>query len=331
MRKGMIMVLAAGMMLSVFAGQAAMADEAFDPSQYTIGFSMAETSSEWASACASFTQDPLEEAGWNVQYSDAQNQQEAQIAALRSFIAQEVDAIIVRPVTTTGWDTVIAEVKDAGIPLIVFGRKIEPAEGVLTDYALCYVGPDNVYAGELIAQAAIDYFAEAEGPVNLVVLEGTVGASAAIERTEGINNAIAKQDKVKILDSQSGNFSREEGKRVMEAIIKAAESNGDKIDAVIGENDDMALGAMQALTESGYNCGTDVWLGGVDGVFTAFEAMVDGTYNATVENPLQYGVEIDKILTDYFTEGTIPEPWIVLKNDIYLQDVAADVIDSRPY
>lgn len=303
----------------------------FDPSNMVIGYTQGSTSTEWEIAQASATREPLEEAGYTVLYSDGQGQQENQIAAIRSYIAQDVDAIIIYPVTTTGWDAVLEEIKEANIPLIVFSRNIEPTVGKLTDYAICYVGPDNVYAGEIITQACLDYFADRDDTVNIVVLEGVIGASAAIERTEGINNVINAQDKGKIIASQSANFTRTDGKEVMEAIIKAAETAGNRIDAVIGENDDMSVGAIQALTEAGYNCGTDVWIGGVDGVYSAFESMVAGTYNCTVENPLNYGVEIERIFREYFSKGTMPEEWVVLKNDIYFMEEAADLIDTRTY
>ena len=303
----------------------------FDPSEMVIGYTQGSTSTEWEIAQASATKEPLEAAGYTVLYSDGQGKQENQIAAIRSYIAQDVDAIIIYPVTTTGWDAVLEEIKEAEIPLIVFSRNIEPTEGKLTDYAICYVGPDNVYAGEIITQACLDYFAEKEGPINVVVLEGVIGASAAIERTEGINNVITAQDKAKIIASQSANFTRTDGKEVMEAIIKKAEAEGTEIHAVIGENDDMSIGAIQALTEAGYNCGTDVWIGGVDGVYSAFESMVAGTYNCTVENPLNYGEEIVKVFENYFTDGSKPEEWVVLKNAIYFMDQAADLIDTRTY
>lgn len=303
----------------------------FDPSEMVIGYSCGETGTEFAIAMASATKEPLEAAGYTVLYSDAQGQQENQIAALRSYIAQDVDAIILYPVTTDGWDAVLEEVKEAEIPLIVFSRNVEPTAGKVTDYALCFVGPDNIYAGELCTQACVDYFKDAEGPINLVVLEGQVGVSATVERTTGIHNVIDNQDKIQIVASQTANFSRTDGKEVMEAIIKAKQAEGTKIDAVIGENDDMALGAVQALTEAGYKCGSEVWVGGVDGVYSAFESMVAGTYNCTVENPLQYGVEIERILKEYFADGKIPEEWVVLKNDIYYMDNAAEVIGTRTY
>lgn len=300
--------------------------------KFTVGFSQTGTETEWVVAMsdeviASFQGSEL----IDLQFSESQAIQENQIKALRAYIQQGVDAIILRPTVTTGWDTVLMEAKDAGIPVILAGRNAEMATGDIKDYILTYVGPDNVRAGEHMANTMLDMFADEEGPINVVVLEGTVGASAATERNTGILNVINNQDKLVIYGSQSAEWTRTKGKEVMEAFLKSAQAEGIVIRGVMAHCDDMALGAIQAIEEAGLKPGEDIYLMGVDGAHGAFEAMVEGKYNATVENPLGYGPALLEVLTAYFKDGKAPEPWVVLDNVVYTMDQAAEVLPTRKW
>ena len=300
--------------------------------KYVIGFSQTGTESEWVVAMsdeilASFAESDM----FDLQFAESQAIQENQIKTLRAYIQQGVDLIVLRPTVTTGWDTVLMEAKEAGIPVILAGRRVEMATGDIEDYTLTYIGPDNIQAGEALANTMINMLAEEEKPANVVVLEGTVGASAATERQTGIMNVLDNQEELVVYGSQSAEWTRTKGKEVMEAFLKSAAAEGTEIKGVLAHNDDMGLGAIQAIEEAGFKPGEDVILMGVDGARGSFEAMVEGTYNATVENPLGYGPVLVELLEAYFKDGTIPETWVVLDNVVYTQDQAAAALPNRTW
>lgn len=300
--------------------------------QFVVGFSQTGTETEWVTAMSAEIMTAFDgDKNFKLLFSESQAVQENQIKAVRSYIQQGVDLIVLRPTVTTGWDTVLMEAKEAKIPVILAGRRVTMATGDIADYSLCYIGPDNVRAGEYLVEAMIETSKDLAGPVNIVVLEGTVGASASTERNTGILNAIGKQDKLVIYGSQSAEWTRTKGKEVMEAFLKSAEAEGIKINGVLAHSDDMGLGAVQAIQEAGLKPGVDIFLMGVDGARGSFQAMVDGTYNATIENPLGYGPALVSICTEYFLNGKSPEPWVVLENIIWLQDQAAAALPNRTW
>lgn len=300
--------------------------------EFVIGFSQTGTETEWVTAMSDEILASFEgNENFKLLFSESQAIQENQIKAVRSYIQQKVDLIILRPTVTTGWDTVLMEAKEAGIPVILAGRRVEMATGNIDDYSLCYVGPDNVRAGEYLVDAMLESTEDMEGPVNVVVLEGTVGASAATERNTGILNAIEKQDKLVIYGSQSAEWTRTKGKEVTEAFLKSAEAEDVEIKGIMAHSDDMALGAIQAIQEAGLKPGEDIKLMGVDGARGAFEAMVEGTYNATIENPLGYGPVLLQICEDYLINGKSPEKWVVLDNIVWMQDQAEEELPKRKW
>lgn len=300
--------------------------------KFVVGFSQTGTESEWVVAMSDEIIKSFEKSDMlELKFAESQAIQENQIKTLRSYIQQGVDAIILRPTVTTGWDTVLMEAKEAGIPVILAGRRAEMAAGNVEDYTMTFVGPDNIQAGEALAQIMIDMLADEPAPANIVILEGTVGASAATERQTGIMNVLNKQDKLVVYGSQSAEWTRTKGKEVMEAFLKSASAEGVEIKGVMGHNDDMSIGAIQAIEEAGLKPGEDIFLMGVDGARGSFQAMVEGKYNATVENPLGFGPVLVDILEKYFTDGTVPEPWVVLKNVVYTQDQAAEALPKRTW
>jgi hypothetical protein len=203
--------------------------------------------------------------------------QENQIKAIRSFIAQQVDVIGVSPVVETGWETVFQEAKDAGIPLILVDRRAAVPE----DLYVTYLGSDFVEEGRRAGKAMADIIG---GEGKIVELVGTVGSAPATDRATGFREAITEFPGMEIIASQSGDFTRAKGKEVMEAFLK---SYGDEITALYAHNDDMAIGAIQAIEEYGLKPGEDIKIVSIDAVRGAFEAMIEGKLNCTVEcNPL---------------------------------------------
>ncbi|HVJ42627.1 MAG TPA: galactofuranose ABC transporter, galactofuranose-binding protein YtfQ [Dongiaceae bacterium] len=288
----------------------------------TIGFSQIGSESGWRAAETKVAKIEAEKRGITLKIADAQQKQENQIKAIRSFIAQGVDAIFVAPVVATGWDTVLGEAKQANIPVVLLDRDIDTKDKSLY---LTAVTSDQVLEGKV----AGDWLAkQTGGKCDIVELQGTVGSSPAINRKKGFEQAIASHPDMKITRSQSGDFTRAGGKEVMESFIKA--TNGGKgICAVYAHNDDMMIGAIQAMKEAGLKPGKDILTVSIDSVPDMFKAMADGDANATVElSPNMAGPAFDAIAA-YKKSGTVPPKWIQTPSTLHLPDTAQAEYDKR--
>lgn len=286
-----------------------------------VGFSQVGAESAWRTAESASIKDEAAKRGVELKFSDAQGKQAAQVRAVRAFVNQKVDCIILAPMVETGWDEVLGEAKAANIPVILVDRGVKVKDDSLyvTLIASDFIEEGRM-AGEWLAR-------KAGGKASIVELQGTTGAAPAIDRQKGFAEAIAKHPDMRIIKSQSGDFTRAKGKEVMEAFIK---SEGKKITAVYAHNDDMALGAIQALDEAGMKPGTDVTVISIDGVKAAFEAMIAGKLNATVEcNPLLGPMAFDTIEKHRKGE-TIPK-FIKQTDRLFEQSQAAEAIKTRQY
>ena len=278
----------------------------------TVGFSQIGSESGWRAAETTLTKQQAEERGIDLKFADAQQKQENQIKALRSFIAQGVDAILIAPVVATGWDSVLQEAKEAEIPVILLDRMVDSSD----DLYLTAVGSDLVHEGNVAGQWLVD---EVDGKdCNVVELQGTTGSSPAIDRKNGFEQAIKGHDNIKIVRSQTGDFTRTKGKEVMESFLKA-EDGGKNICALYAHNDDMAVGAIQAIKEAGLKPGEDILVVSIDAVPDIFQAMAAGEANATVElTPNMAGPAFDA-LDAYLKDGTKPEKFIQTESKLYTQ------------
>jgi simple sugar transport system substrate-binding protein len=287
----------------------------------TVGFSQIGAESAWRSAETESIRSEATKRGVNLRFSDAQQKQENQIKALRAFLAQGVNAIILAPVVETGWEPVLKEVKRAKIPVILVDRGIKVSdESLYTTLIASDFVQEGRLAGEWLAK-------KLNGKGNIVELQGTPGAAPAIDRKKGFEEIIGKNPGLKIIKSQTGEFTRSKGKEVMEAFLKA---EGKNINAVYAHNDDMALGAIQAIEEAGLKPGTDIIVVSIDGVRGAFEAMVAGKLNCTVEcNPLLGPAAFDAI--EAVKSGKEVPKKTIVKDEVFEQSVAKDVIGSRKY
>jgi ABC-type sugar transport system substrate-binding protein len=262
------------------------------------GFSQIGAENPWRTAMSENMKNAFAKAGITLKFSDAQGKQENQIKALRSFI----------------------------------NRKLTVSVGKPEDYYLTFVGPDNTQAGKIAAQFLFDTFKNKPGDINIMEVQGTVGASTAVERKLGFDEALKSNPRFKIVASQSGDYNRAKGKEAAEAMIKSLKAQGKRIDAVWSHADDQGIGAAQALTEAGYKPGKDVIIVSVDGLKIAFEEMVAGRYNATIENPIDYGpksVELVKTIAAG-KASTIPKvTWINFT--LYPASTAAKYLPTRVY
>ena len=290
----------------------------------TVGFSQVGAESEWRTANTRSVKEALAPPEFNLRFSDAQQKQENQIKALRSFIAQGVDVIAFSPVVETGWDTVLQEAKAAGIPVVLTDRAVKVSDESL--YAT-FIGSDFVEEGRRAARWVIEDSEGKPGPIRIVELQGTVGSAPANDRMRGFKEVIEGDDRFVIVRSQSGDFTRAKGKEVMEAFLKA---EGGNIDVLFAHNDDMAIGAIQAIEEAGLRPGTDIRIVSIDGVRGAFEAMKAGKLNATVEcNPL-LGPQLAQLIRDVHAGREVPRR-VVVEEGVFTQDQAEAELPNRKY
>jgi galactofuranose transport system substrate-binding protein len=280
----------------------------------TIGFSQVGSESDWRTAFTEITISEAESRGINLLFSNAENSQENQIAAIRSFIEQGVDAILLAPVIETGWTGVLKEVQAAGIPIVIIDRNVTADESLY----LTRVSSDFVFEGRLAAA----WLAQAtSGTCKIVELQGTVGSSAARDRLIGFNQVIALFPGMQIIVSQSADFRRPMGKEVMANILHT-EDPAD-ICALWSHNDDMAIGAIEAIKEAGLDPGDDILIVSVDAIPDIFKAMMAGDTNATVElSPYMAGPAFDAIAA-YLNGEDVPK-WIPVTGGIYFPDTAAE-------
>jgi ABC-type sugar transport system substrate-binding protein len=300
-----------------------MASSAF-AAGLTVGFSQIGSESGWRAAETSVSKTEAQKRNITLKIADAQQKQENQIKAIRSFVAQGVDAIFLAPVVATGWDAVLNEVKDAKIPVILLDRDVETSDKSLY---LTAVTSDSVHegavAGEWLAKQVGDK------PCNVVELQGTVGASVATNRKKGFDDAIAKHANVKVIRSQTGDFTRAKGKEVAESFLKA-ENGGKNICALYAHNDDMAVGAIQAIKEAGLKPGKDILVVSIDAVPDIFKAFIAGEANATVElTPNMAGPAFDALIA-YKDKSTAPPKWIQTESKLYTpSDDPQKIYDSK--
>lgn len=287
--------------------------------ELTIGFSQVGTESDWRTAFTEITLAEAERRGINLLFSDAGNSQEAQIAAIRSFVEQDVDAILLAPVIETGWTPTLREVQMAGIPIVIIDRNVTADESLY----LTRVSSDFVFEGRLAAA----WLAQAtSGHCKIVELEGTVGSSAARDRQIGFNQVISLFPGMQIIVSQTGDFRRPMGKEVMEGILRT--ENPAEICALWSHNDDMAIGAIEAIREAGLDPGQDILIVSVDAILDIFQAMMAGDANATVElSPYMAGPAFDAIVATLNGES-VPK-WIPVTGGLYLPDTAAEEYARR--
>lgn len=301
------------------AGGALAADK-----KLVIGFAQTGAESEWRTANTESVKDAAKASGHELKFSDAQQKQENQIKAMRSFIAQKVDVIILAPLVTTGWDTVMNEAKRAKIPVILESRNIEVKDPTTW---VTFVGSDFIEEGRRAARWLLANTKNRKGDINIVELQGTVGADAATDRKKGFEEGLKGNPRYKIIRSQTAEFTRAKGKEVMEAFLKA---EGKKIHVLYAHNDDMAIGAIQAIEEAGMKPAKDILVIGVDAVKGAFEAMIAGKMNVSVECSPLLGPQLMKAAEDVVAGRPVPR-WIKTEEGVFPAEIAAKEFPNRKY
>ncbi len=285
-----------------------------------VGFVQIGAESEWRTANTASVRETAEQLGIELKFSDAQQKQDNQIRALRSFIAQRVDVIGISPVVETGWGDVFREAKDAGIPIILVDRRAAVSE----DLYVAYLGSDFVEEGRNAARMMAKLM---NGKANIVELVGTIDSAPANDRYKGFREIVKIYPGIKIIDSESGDFTRAKGKEVMQTFLR---KHGRDITALYAHNDDMALGAIQAIEEYGLKPGVDIKIVSIDAARGAFEAMIAGKLNATIEcNPL-LGPQFFELALKVVNGQAVPK-WVPSIEDIFLPNNAKEILPTRKY
>jgi ABC-type sugar transport system substrate-binding protein len=291
--------------------------------QTVLGFSQVGAESGWRTANTKSIQDAAAAAGVQLKFADAQQKQENQIKAIRTFIQQRVGVIAFSPVVASGWDTVLKEAKDAKIPVILTDRAVDSAD---TSLYVTFLGSDFVEEGRRAANWLVDATKNSNDTVNIAELQGTTGSAPATDRKKGFQEVIGADPKFKVIASQTAEFTRAKGKEVMQAFLAAHRD----INVLYAHNDDMALGAIQAIEEAGLKPGKDIKIISIDGTRDAFQAMADGKINVVVEcNPL-LGPKLMEITKEVVAGHPTPKR-IVTDEGVYTQDQAAAALPTRTY
>lgn len=309
MKKKKCLAMALTVLFSLSAMQYAGAEQVIDEIDDTaivVGFSQIGSESDWRIANTQSVKDTFSEDGFYLLFEDAQQKQEKQVKAIRNFILQDVDYIVLNPIVETGWDLVLQEAKDAHIPVIVVDRRVKVEDEELYT---CWIGSDFEKEGRSAGEWLASYLEEIgrdQDEIDIVILEGTTGSSAQLGRTKGFESVLAHHTNWNVLDKRDGDFTQAKGKEVMKEMLNQYQD----IDVLVSENDNMTFGAIEAIKESGRTCGPkgEMIVISFDAVKAAFDAMIVGNINAEFEcNPingprikeviqkLENGEEVEKI------------------------------------
>lgn len=288
-----------------------------------LGFSQVGAESGWRTANTTSIKEAASEAGIELKFDDAQQKQENQIKAIRNFIQQKVDVIAFSPVVESGWDTVLKEAKDAKIPVILTDRAVDSADKSLYK---TFLGSDFKKEGRLAGEWLVEQKKAATGPVNIVELQGTTGSAPANDRKAGFGEAIAANPNLKIIASQSGDFTRAGGKQVMEQFLKA----NPKIDVLFAHNDDMGLGALEAITAAGKVPGKDITIITVDAVKDGMQALADGKFNFIAECSPLLGPQLMDLAKKVKAGEEVPAR-IETEETTFTQATAKEALPNRKY
>jgi simple sugar transport system substrate-binding protein len=294
------------------------------PISIVLGFSQLGAESDWRTANSESIKSAAYEAGIQLMFSNAQQSQENQIKAIRSFIANQVDVIAFSPLVESGWDAVLQEARDAEIPVIITDRAIQTEDESLY---VTLIGSDLKEEGIRAGKWLIEKMKDRKGKIKIIELQGTIGSTPAIQRKEGFEEVIKSNPNMEIIWSVSADFMRSKGYEEIESLLK---QDIGKIDVLYAHNDDMAIGAIKAMEEAGLRPGKDIIIVSIDANRGAFEKMIEGKLNCTVEcNPL-LGTQLMQLVKDLVDGKQIPRR-IFVEEFVFPEEVAKEEIGNRKY
>ena len=291
--------------------------------QIVVGFAQVGAESGWRTANTKDIQDSFKEAGLQLKFSDAQQKQENQIKAIRSYIQQKVDYIAFSPVVQTGWDAVLNEAKAAAIPVVLTDRAVDSKD---TSLFVTFLGSDFIAEGKKAGDWLVAEAKAATAPVNVIQLEGTTGSAPAIDRAKGFADAIAADTNIKVVASQTGDFTRAGGKQVAEALLKSHP----EATVIYAHNDDMGLGAIEVIEAAGKVPGKDIKIITVDAVKDGMTALAAGKINYIVECSPLLGKQMIDIIKKLNAGETVPAR-IVTEEGTFTSEQAKAALPTRKY
>ncbi len=288
---------------------------------YKVGFAQSESNNPWRIAETKSFEDTAAECGWDLIVTDAGGSAAKQVADVDSMIAQGIDVLFLPPREESPLVPAVMRAKAAGVPVFLVDRSVDPAVAQPGRDYVAFLGSDFVDQGRRAAEWLMENFEGEEGVV--IQLEGTTGSSPANDRKKGFDDAIAGDARFTIVESRSGDFARDEGRRVMETLLQARPD----VNVVYAHNDEMAIGAIQALEAAGRTPGQDVTIVSIDGTRDALQAIIDGKMGVTVESSPFFGPLSCETMKRYAAGETV-EPWVKVEDRIFTAENAADHIDE---
>lgn len=321
--KRRILLGAAAMSLVMSAGMSMAQDlpPLEQKDTYRVGFAQTESNNPWRIAQTQSFRDTADSCGWELIITDADGSAAKQVADVDSLISQGIDVLFLPPREESPLIPAVMRAKAAGIPTFLVDRSVDPnvAQPGL-DY-VSFLGSDFIEQGGRAANWLMENFEGDEGFI--IQLEGTTGSSPANDRKQGFDEAIADDPRFTIVASRSGDFSRNEGRRVMETLLQAHPN----VNVVYAHNDEMAIGAIQALEAAGRTPGGDVLVVSIDGTRDALQAIIDGEMGVTVESSPFFGPLACDVMKK-FAAGENVDPWVKVEDRVFTIENAADHIDE---
>jgi galactofuranose transport system substrate-binding protein len=289
--------------------------------RYKVGFSQMESNNPWRIAETKSFHDTAEVCGWDLIATDAAGSAAKQVADVDSMIAQGIDVLFLPPREEKPLIPAVKKAKAAGIPTFLVDRSVDPNAAKPGVDFVAFLGSDFIDQGRRVAEWTIDNFKGDKGVI--VELEGTTGSSPANDRKSGFDDRILQDERFEIVASQTGDFARDLGRQVMETLLQAHPD----VNIVYAHNDEMAIGAIQALELAGRKPGEDILVVSIDGTRDALQAIIDGKMGVTVESSPFFGPLACETMKRYAAGETI-EPWVQVKDRIFTPENAADHIDE---
>jgi ribose transport system substrate-binding protein len=283
----------------------------------TFGFAQTENNNPWRIAQTESMRNAADENGVEIVITDAQSNTPKQVSDIQDMVAQGADVLFIPPREEQGLEPALQSAREAGVPVFLVDR--EANAEICEDY-IGFMGSNFIEQGE----RAAEWLVEAKnGKAKVAELQGTVGASVTADRGEGFKSVIDENSGMEIIASQSGNFNRAEGQNVMEQIL----GGNPDLDAVYAHNDEMAIGAIQALKDAGRKPGEDVTVVSVDGTRDALQAIIDGDLGATVETNPRFGPLAFDTAKRFLSGEQVPTK-ITVQDRLFDESNAAQYIDS---
>jgi ABC-type sugar transport system substrate-binding protein len=308
--------------LAILAGPALAQDlpPLAEQERYSVGFAQSESNNPWRIAETASFEATAEECGWDLIVTDAGGSAAKQVADVDSMIAQGIDVLFLPPREECPLIPAVMRAKAAGIPTFLVDRSVDPTVAEAGRDYVAFLGSDFVDQGRRVAEWVIENH---EGEGRIIQLEGTTGSSPANDRKTGFDDAIAADERFTILESRSGDFARDEGRQVMETLLQAHPD----VNIVYAHNDEMAIGAIQALEAAGRVPGEDVLVVSIDGTRDALQAIIDGKMGVTVESSPFFGPLACETMKRYAAGETV-EPWVQVEDRIFTAENAAEFVDE---